>query len=270
MRERLNTGTSALQNGDWTAAQYSCYVAKETATNSPYRAQDAYYQARVIGRTCMADAAYKQGNQEFACDWWKQVDYDSLIGLDPREICSRATPPKLAPAVTTAGVNSAEAAPRNMTTTFAEMASLSPLSALANYGFPRWGMTPSEVVAASSGAIIRVAGRAGSEVFNLSMLAEGTLKSGEAMRFYFAKSGERLTLVKVIPRPEVCGALETDLSKIWGTPLVAEHKEWAPGFRTGLTRWRVASGDLVTLAWSLNAGQPDDCHILIQPAATTF
>ena len=210
MREKLNAGTSALENGDWSSAQYDCYVAKETATNSPYRAQDAYYDARVIGRTCMADAAYMRGNQTSACEWWEQVDYDSLIGLDPWEICSRVTSPEPASSVTNARPEPDEAAPRNMTTTFAEVASLSPPSALANHGFPRFGMTPAEVVAASSGAMSRVAGRVGSEVFNLSMLAEGSLNTGEKMMFYFAKSDESLALVKVIPPPVHAAHLTLD------------------------------------------------------------
>lgn len=270
MRQLLNTGTSALENEDWVGAQYSCYVAQQTAANSPYSAQDAYYQARVIGRTCMADAAYQRGDQQSACDWWRRVDYDSLIGLDPQEICSRAASPTIAEAVTDAGSSPAETVPSNMAATFAEMASLTRLSALANYGFSEFGMTPFEVVAASSGTITQVGGLTGSEVFNLSMLAQGTLKTDEIMMFYFSKSDERLMLVKAIPRPDACEGLDVGLSKIWGKPLLKEHNQWTPSFRSSLTRWRIASGDLVSLAQSQNSGQPDDCHILFQPPATTF
>ena len=218
----------------------------------------------------MADAAYMRGNQTSACEWWEQVDYDSLIGLDPWEICSRVTSPEPASSVTNARPEPDEAAPRNMTTTFAEVASLSPPSALANHGFPRFGMTPAEVVAASSGAMSRVAGRVGSEVFNLSMLAEGSLNTGEKMMFYFAKSDESLALVKVIPPPVHAAHLTLDCPEIWGNPLETENKEWAPGFWMGLMRWQVANGDLVTLSWTRRIGEPDACHILIQPSGTRF
>ncbi|UZK64639.1 hypothetical protein [Sphingomonas sp. M1-B02] len=31
--------------------------------------------------------AASRGNKQLACDWWQRVDYESLIGLDPRELC---------------------------------------------------------------------------------------------------------------------------------------------------------------------------------------
>ncbi len=87
IRQQLNAGTSALESGDWSAAQWSCLKAEDAVLRSDFRGQDAYIQARTIGRTCMADAAYEKGNTKLACEWWEMVDYESLIGLNPREIC---------------------------------------------------------------------------------------------------------------------------------------------------------------------------------------
>ncbi|MES2989590.1 MAG: hypothetical protein V4808_16980 [Pseudomonadota bacterium] len=270
MREWLNTGTTALANEDWVTAQYSCFKAQEMGKTSSYGAQDAYSQARTIGRTCMADAAYHRGNKSLACDWWPQVNYESLLDLDPRAICASRASNETAPVAANERTEAAANLPGNMAPIFKQIGSLSSLSNLAYYGFSRFGMSPDEVVAASGGAMKRIPGRSGTDVFNLSKLVEGPARTGDAFNFHFSKADERLMMVKVILRAEVCASLDVGLEKIWGKPLVAEHKQWTASFRSDLIRWQVAAGDLVTMSRSTNQGQPDECHILFQPPGTTF
>jgi len=85
---RLQTGFDALEVDAWNTAQYECAMAHDIAERTEYGSETAFVQGRTYARSCMADAAYGKGNTEFACEWWAEVDYESLIWEDPYSICT--------------------------------------------------------------------------------------------------------------------------------------------------------------------------------------
>ena len=151
--------------------------------------------------------------------------------------------------------------------TFAALASLAAVPAFADYGYSKFGMTPEEVVAASNGNAKLVAARPGSEVFRMSLLATGSLETGETLQFFFTKTTNRLMLVKLIPRSANCRTLVPDFTKAWGAPLKDTTDQMAPTLTSRMARWRV-SGDIISAAVFIQSGQPDSCHLLFQPPGT--
>lgn len=151
----------------------------------------------------------------------------------------------------------------------AVLLSLSALPASADYGYSKFGMTPEQVVAASNGNARLVAARPGSEVFRMSMLATGSLETGETLQFFFTKTTNQLMLVKLIPRSANCRTLVSDFTKVWGAPLQDSTDQMAPTLTSRMARWRV-SGDLISAAVFEQSGQPDSCHLLFQPPGTAI
>jgi hypothetical protein len=138
--------------------------------------------------------------------------------------------------------------------------------AFAHWEYTRWGMSPAEVIAASSGAVRPAEGGYGEQVFDLDLRAQGIYRAGGMdfeVRFFFTPGENRLTAVKLIPAASRCDDLARQLR--------AAHGE---GERSNLQIGHVmhwadpANGDSVLYADIGPIGRMARiCHVIYQPLA---
>lgn len=113
-------------------------------------------------------------------------------------------------------------------------------SAFAHWQYTRFGMTPSEVVASSSGKARLYANLAHSESGHSAMLAIGSFQSGEYLfetHFYFV--ADRLTEVGLDLKNGSCASLKDDLTYRYGNPISSN---------------RIAGLDFTSLDWIDRSG----------------
>jgi len=93
--------------------------------------------------------------------------------------------------------------------------------ALASWQYTRWGMTLSQVIAASRGSAFAYQGTADEQVGGkLRLLAAAKYHSGSIdfkVRFYFDRDGA-LNLISLTPNPYDCSALQSALEDKYGEP----------------------------------------------------
>lgn len=137
--------------------------------------------------------------------------------------------------------------------------------AQADWQFTRWGMSPEQTAAASSGTVEVVGDRRSARIWNQPRRALGSFTSGQIRfraTFYFARPAGGLSTVKLEPPdPRHCNQLLADLTASYGTPgesglppLVRSYEWVSPE-----SNMRILFGDVRI------EGRPRICHIVYRP-----
>lgn len=89
----LNTGTNALEAGNWQAALRNCRELYSHLDQSPFMREQVNKDAFKIAARCYADAQAMLGNAEEACLAYTEVDYDPLLDIDTSALCRNTANP---------------------------------------------------------------------------------------------------------------------------------------------------------------------------------